>query len=112
MALPPFLNATGTVTKILDKIIEASQPERFTQDYLANKLGFHGGSARPIIPLLKKLGFLASDGTPTALYGRFRNPESRGSAMAEGLRTAYKELYDRSEYVHDISKDKLKNLVI
>jgi hypothetical protein len=62
---PPFLNATGLVTKILDKIIEASQPERFTQDFLSTKLGFSGGSARPIIPLLKKLGFIASDGTPT-----------------------------------------------
>lgn len=112
MALPPFMNATGTVTKIFDKIIEASQPERFTQDYLANKLGFPGGSPRPAIPLLKKLGFIASDGTPTPLYGRFRNPESRGIAMSEGLRNAYKELYDRSEYVHDLPKDKLKNLVV
>lgn len=112
MALPPFMNASGTVTKIFNKIIEASQPERFTQDYLANKLGFPGGSARPAIPLLKKLGFLASDGTPTPLYGQFRNPESRGTAMATGLRLAYKELYDRSEYVHDLPKEKLRNLIV
>jgi hypothetical protein len=109
---PPFLNATGAVTKILDKIIEASQPERFTQDYLANKLGFPGGSPRPIIPLLKKLGFLASDGTPTELYSQFRNPENRSTAMRRGLRNAYKELYDRSEYAHDLPKEKLKNIVI
>ena len=53
---PPFMNAYGLVTKILDKMIEAPQPERFTVDFLGNKLGHAGGSARPIIPLLKKLG--------------------------------------------------------
>ena len=109
---PPFMNAHGLVTKIFDKIIEASQPERFTTDFLANKLGYGSGSARPVIPLLKKLGFIGSDGTPTALYGKFRNPESRGAAMAAGLRNAYKEVYDRSEYAHDIPKDKFKNLIV
>jgi hypothetical protein len=109
---PPFLNATGLVTKILDKIIEASQPERFTQDFLATKLGFSGGSARPMISLLKKLGFIASDGTPTPLYGQFRNPENRGAAMAQALRSAYKEIYDRNQYAHDLPREKFKNLVV
>jgi hypothetical protein len=109
---PPFLNATGLVTKILDKIIEASQPERFTQDFLATKLGYSSGSARPIIPLLKKLGFIASDGAPTQLYAQFRNPENRGAAMAQALRTAFKEIYDRNEYAHDLPREKFKNLVV
>jgi hypothetical protein len=101
---PPFMNAYGLVTKILDKIIEAPQPDRFTTDFLTNKLGHGSGSARPIIPLLKKLNFVTSDGTPTPLYGRFRNPDTRGTAMSEGLRNAYKELYDRSEYAHDLDR--------
>jgi hypothetical protein len=111
MALP-FMNAYGLVTKILDKIIEAPQPDRLTVDFLSNKLGHGSGSARPIISLLKKLNFITSDGTPTALYGRFRNPDTRGAAMAEGLRNAYKDLYDRSEYAHDLDKDKLRNMVM
>jgi hypothetical protein len=109
---PPFMNATGVVTKVFDKIIEASQPERFTQDYLSTKLGHSGGSARPVIPLLKKLGFLSSEGVPTALYSQFRNPENRSPAMYKGLQSAYKEIYDRNEYAHDLSKEKLKNLVV
>jgi hypothetical protein len=85
---------------------------RSPTDFLTNKLGHGSGSARPIIPLLKKLNFVTSDGTPTPLYGRFRNPDTRGTAMAEGLRSAYKELYDRSEYAHDLDKDKLRNMVM
>jgi Family of unknown function (DUF5343) len=109
---PPFMNAHGLITKIFDKIIEASQPERFTTDFLTNKLGYGSGSARPVIPLLKKLGFIASDGTPTPLYGKFRNPENRGAAMAQAIRNAYKEVYDRSEYAHDMPKEKFKNLIV
>jgi len=109
---PPFMNAHGLVTKIFDKIIEASQPERFTQDFLKTKLGFDSGSSRPVISLLKKLTFIGSDGTPTALYAKFRNPEERGRAMAAGLRAAYKEVYDRNEYCHDLTKDKFKNLIV
>ncbi len=109
---PPFMNAHGLVTKIFDKIIEASQPERFTQDFLKTKLGFDSGSSRPVIPLLKKLGFIGSDGAPTPLYGKFRNPEERGKAMAVALRTAYKEVYDRNEYCHDLPREKFKNLVV
>ena len=39
-----------------------------------------------MIPYLKRIGFLASDGTPTELYTRFRNPASSGAAAAEALR--------------------------
>jgi hypothetical protein len=109
---PPFINAYGLVTKILDKIIEASQPERFTVDFLKTKLGYDSGSSRPIIPLLKKLNFIGSDGAPTQLYSKFRNPEERGNAMATAMRTAYKEVFDRNEYAQDLTKEKFKNLIV
>jgi hypothetical protein len=109
---PPFMNAYGLVPKVLDKIIEAQQPERFTQDFLSTKLGFSGGSPRAVIPLLKRIGFLSSEGVPTPLYGKFRNSDSRGAAMAEALRTGYKDIFERNEYAQDLTKDKLKNLVI
>jgi hypothetical protein len=104
------MNAYGLVPKILDKITEAQQPERFTQDYLSTKLGFSGGSARVFIPLLKRIGFLSSDGVPTALYAKFRNGDTRGAAMAQALRIGYKELFERNEYAQDLPREKLKNL--
>jgi hypothetical protein len=112
MAYPPYMNSTGLVTKIFGRIADAQKPERFTQDYLANVLGYSGGSARPIIPLLKRLNFLQSDGTPTQLYARIRNPSERASAMLEGLKVAYGDLYARSEYAHMLPKDKLRDLVV
>jgi len=108
----PYMVSPGMIPKILGKITEARRPERFTQDYLETKLGFSGGSSRPIIPLLKRIGLLTSDGVPTKLYDQFRNPDSQGRAMAEALRTGYKELFDRNEYAQDLTKDKLLAMII
>jgi hypothetical protein len=106
------MNSTGLISKIFEKISDAQKPERFTTDYLASVLGYGSGSARPIIPLLKRLNFLQADGTPTQLYTRFRNPSERGPAILEALKAGYPELYARNEYAHVLSKDKLRDLVV
>ncbi|QGZ93267.1 DUF5343 domain-containing protein [Terricaulis silvestris] len=108
----PYMTSPGVIPKILAKMQEARRPDRFTQDFLANKLGHSGGGSMPIIPLLKRMGFLASDGTPTPLYDRFRDPATQGAAVAEGMRTAYSELFDRSVYAGDLSKDKVQALIM
>jgi hypothetical protein len=107
----PYVNATGNITKVLDKIKDAETPSRFSQDFLATTLQMPGGSPRPVIPFLKRTGFLGSDGTPTELYKRFRGAQS-GAAAAEALRVGYKPLYRINEYAHDATDQKLKDLVI
>jgi hypothetical protein len=109
---PPFMNSTGLVTKIFNKMISASQPDRFTQDFLKSRLGFDSGSARPFIPLLKRLGFISTDGTPTPLYGKFRNDGERGRAMATAMRQGYREVFERNEYAHSLDKGKFRQLII
>jgi hypothetical protein len=106
------MNAYGNVTKILNKIKEAKTPDRFSQDYLETVLGFSGGSARPFVSLAKRIGFLNSDGTPTDIYRRFRNPAEAEQAMAEAIRIGYPELYKRNEYAHLLDKPKLEGLVM
>ena len=109
---PPFINSYGLVTKILDKIKDAKTPDRFTQDYLANTLGFSGGSAKPFIPLLKRIGMLSSDGAPTDLYKQFRNPDHSKSAIGKAIKHGYADLYERNEKVHSLDKKSLEGLVI
>ncbi|WP_285724993.1 DUF5343 domain-containing protein [Psychromicrobium xiongbiense] len=108
----PYLQAYGNLKKALDKITQAAVPPRFTQDFLATTLDMPGGGARPVIPYLKRAGFLTSDGTPTELYKRFRNSSLRGAAAAQGLRNAYSDLYVANEYVHDASDKDLKGLIV
>lgn len=109
---PPFMNGYGTASKILNKIKDAQTPERFTQDFLSTKLGFPGGTAKPFIPLAKRIGFLESDSRPTDLYKSFRNPTQSKAAMAAAIKKGYSQLYERNEYVHDLDKKKLEGLVV
>lgn len=60
----------------------------------------------------KRTGFLASDGTPTSLYKRFRNSTQRGAAAAEALRRGYASLYEINEYVHDATDQELRGIVV
>lgn len=108
----PYMSSYGAITKTLQKIKEASTPDRFTQDFLATKLGLKGGSPKPVIPFLKRTGFLASDGSPTSLYKRFRNPAQSGAAAAEALRKGYSALFEVNEYAHDLSDADFKGLVM
>lgn len=104
--------SVGLIPKIFEKIQNARRPERFTQDFLETKLGHSGGSSRAIIPLLKRMGFLGSDGVPTGLYDQFRNSETQAYAVAQGMRNAFNELFERNEYVYEMSRDKLTGLVL
>ena len=108
----PYVAQPGSMVKILEKVKEAKTPDRFNQDFLETKLGFRGGNSRQFIPFAKKLGFLNSDGTPTDLYKRYRNPHTARAAIAQALRTGYRELFERNEYANNLNKDQLKGLVV
>ncbi|MDM7830769.1 DUF5343 domain-containing protein [Cellulomonas edaphi] len=108
----PYLQAYGNLKKALDKITKATVPPKFTQDFLSTTLDLSGGGARPVVPYLKRAGFLTSDGTPTDLYKQFRNASMRGAAAARGMRTAYSDLYAANEYVHDANDKDLKGLIV
>ena len=108
----PYVPGYGNITKALDRIKTASVPERFTQDFLATKLDLKGGSPKPVIPFLKRSGFLGSDGVPTELYRRFRNSTQSGAAAAASLKTGYRPLYEINEYVHEVSDAELKGIIV
>lgn len=108
----PFMNAYGSVEKILEKIKHAKTPDRFTYDFLKATLGFKSSSARAFVPLAKRIGLLASDGSPTDLYKSFRNPAQSGGAMAKAIRKGYSQLFERNETAHKLAKKDLEGLLV
>jgi hypothetical protein len=108
----PYVTTVSTLETMLEKIIAASVPERFTQDFVSTKLSMKGGTARAIIPFIKKMGFVASDGTPTELYKEFRNHTKSGAAVAKALKNVYGELYEMNEYAHDLKDSDLLGLIV
>ncbi len=108
----PYVAYPSGMVKILQKIKQATTPDRFTQDFLETKLSFKGGNYKQFIPLAKKVGLLNSDGTPTDLYKKFRNSKTSEAAMAEAIRIGYREAFERNEYVNELSKEEFKGLVV
>jgi hypothetical protein len=76
------------IPSILDRIRSAATPPRFTHEFLKSNLGFSSSNDRAVIKVLKQLGFLTSDGTPTPRYNDYRGPDG-GRVLAEGLRDGW-----------------------
>src|SRR6266571_6884399 len=90
---PPYVNAYGQLKELFKKIQGASVPTKFSQDFMSTVLGLKSSSYRPMIPFLKRLGFLDQANVPTKEYVQFRDPEKSQIVMAEQIRRAYADLY-------------------
>lgn len=108
----PYITAAGTLKRALERLIEASRPDKFNADFLENVLKLSGGGARATIPILKKMNFLTSDGVPTDLYARFRTVSGRGHAALQALKNAFPEIYKKSEYAHTVDDNKLRDIIL
>lgn len=111
MAQLPYMISASVARKILEKIKEAPTPSKFTPNYLSTTLGFEGANDKAFVSYAKSLGFLDAAGVPTTLYKQFRNPSLSAGALARGLMSAYKPLYERNERFYELSKQKLLELV-
>lgn len=93
MALPStYTQAYGQLGDFFSKIRDAQAPDHFTNQILKD-LGFKSNNHRPFIPLMKSLGFLASDGTPTQRYHDYRNHSLSKQKMGEALKEAYSDIF-------------------
>lgn len=108
----PYSTSVGTLENMLEKIKTASVPDRFTQDFVSTKLAMKGGTAASCIPFLKKMGFVASDGTPTELYKEFRNPRKSRIAIGKAFKKLYQKLYEMNEYIHDATDQDILGLIV
>lgn len=108
----PYLAASGTLKRALERLIDASRPDKFNADFLENVLKLSGGAARGTIPIMKKMGFLTSDAVPTDLYAKFRTEGGRPAASLAGLRNGFPEIFKRSEYAHTVDDNKLRDIIL
>ncbi|MDP9203122.1 MAG: DUF5343 domain-containing protein [Gemmatimonadota bacterium] len=107
----PFVGSYGKVKPLFEKIASAKVPDAFTQKYLAETLGLTSTADRPLIPLLRALGFIDAAGRPSPNYAALKNPQRAGSAIAKAIRHAYAPLFAANETAHLLSNDELKGLV-
>lgn len=108
----PYLASPGSIKTGLEKIKAAATPDRVTQDFVTTKLQIKGGTGAALIPYLKKIGFVASDGSPTEIYKRFRNHATAGSAVADAVKLGYKELERVNEYFYELNDKDILALIV
>jgi len=112
MAALPYVTATGNVERALVGIKAAATPNKVTQDFVKTILKIPGGSGDQMNSLLKKIGFVNPDGTPSEIYKRFRNDTTTGPAAAEALRAGYGPLFRRNEFWPAMADKELRGLII
>jgi len=111
MAVLPYVSSPGNIDRALTGIKTAAVPERVSQDFVKTMLKIGGGSGDQMTSFLKKIGFTNSDGSPSDLYKKFRNPSQSGHTIASVIRYAYAPLYLRNEYMHQLPDSALVGLV-
>ncbi len=109
---PPYLVSPGTLKTAFEKIKSASTPPRVTGDFVETVIGIKGGSGRALIPFLKRIGLVGSDGSPTELYNHFRNPTLSAKSASQAFRIGFKSLYEFNEYIHKAKDEDVKGAII
>jgi hypothetical protein len=87
-----YVQVYGQLDDVFRRIAEGQAPDKFTIQHLKD-LGFTSSNFRAVVPLLKALGFLSDDGTPTSRYHEYRNTAQSKRVMAGALRDAYADLF-------------------
>lgn len=106
----PYMMQVGNIPAIFAKIRSAGTPPKFTHDFLSSALGFKGSGDRGVIKLLRSMGFLTSDGTPTSRYNDYRSSLEGGRAIADGLREAYPGVFLADTGAHERSTTELTEI--
>jgi hypothetical protein len=109
MAIPTsYLTSTKNLGGILNSILSAQAPEKFTTRFLES-LDYKSNSDRLVIGVLKSLCFLADDGRPTQRYFDYLDQSQSETLMAEAIREAYADLFQINKNAHQMSKSDVMN---
>lgn len=107
----PYLSSYKNVDKLFSGIAAAKVPESFTQAFLAQTLGLKASSDRPLIPLMRSLGFIDTSGRPTPAYRELKNSSTARGSIAAAIRRAYAPLFAANEAAHTLASEQLRGLV-
>lgn len=106
----PYMMSNNKIAPILQKIQAAARPNKFTHEFL-KKMGFTSTNDRAIIPMLKKLGFLLEDGTPTEYYDRLKDATIHPYVVGERIKVLYNDLFSINTNIQNASDDEIKGAI-
>lgn len=106
-----YAYSVGQINDVLEKIKETGRPDKLNIKYVQNTWLLKNAQYTSVIDLLKDMGLLEADGTPSDIYAEFQNPEHSGRVLAEGVRKAYPALFKAYPNAQDLPKEKLEGYI-
>lgn len=82
----------GKLGSLFEKLRDGQAPEKFTREFLKD-LGFASSNWHASIGLLKGLGFLSPDGTPTGQYMEFLDKTRWDKVLGSAVKSAYSDIF-------------------
>jgi len=104
----PYIVKIGSLRDFLKKVPGIGVPDKITTTTLKG-LGYTSSNDAPIPRILKFIGFIGEDGTPSDSYRLFRNKEKSSAVMAASLKKAYAELFQTYPDAHNKDTEALRN---
>jgi len=90
--LNAYVQVYGQLAKFFEALRAGQAPDKFTRQYLKD-LGFKSSNHHALIPLLKGLGFLTADGSPTARYLEFLDKSKWKKVLGQALKEKYSDIF-------------------
>lgn len=103
-----YLNTTRNFDKIMNSILNAKAPERFTNKFLED-LGFKSSNDRLMIGVLKSIGLLDENSQPTQRYYDFLDQSQSKKVIRKGIEEAYEDLFNVRKDAQNMTNEEVKN---
>lgn len=104
----PYTQSYKKIPDFFAKIQSAAVPSKFTQKVLVETMEFKGTNDRPLLNILRSLGFIDASGVPTQTYYDYKNKEKASQIMGKCLKSCYATLYNKDESFHMLTESQIK----
>lgn len=88
----PYTMNTGRLRTLMGLISEVGVPKKLTVSWLESA-GYKSKNDRPILSVLRFIGFIDQEGVPTRAYREYRDASKRAAVLAAAVKGAYSGLF-------------------
>ena len=110
MADFPYIeDAAKRIGKFFSKIQSLNVPESASTKWLPKIGGFGSSKNRPLIKILKFIGFITNSNKPTKRWRDYRDRSQSKTIMAEGIKQGYSALFEQYSDAYRRDDNDLRN---
>ncbi|PAU95663.1 hypothetical protein CK503_00955 [Aliifodinibius salipaludis] len=105
-----FLVNTENFVPIIESLVHYDADDIVINSDLLEHLSYSDPNDLLVIRILKDFAIIDNNGEPGKYFEEFQNPETTKIALAKGLVTAYKGIFDQHPNIHQRSPEKIKEV--